>query len=179
MAKNKATNIELALNLSIPKEDLDVFESVSGDDGVGAYIANCVTNYLLAYAKGGLMLSPEDVREISDATGDEVASSADIVRAATRKAESSDSGDGLRVHIDPALVQNIQDSASVVGISVEDWLNNCWGHIIANGWLYEISANIRWIPFPIGRIRELEKAYGKPLDSSSSICDVLAEGLGA
>lgn len=180
MAKNtKAPSVELELNLSISKEDFEVFSSVS-DSQVNEYVSNCVLNYLSAYAKGGLMLSGDDVRDISVALGEDVSSSRDIVNAIKNPpVDQSESSGDFRIKVDPSLVDNIKGSADVLGITVEQWMNNCWGHIIANGWLYGISADIRWVPFPLGRIKEIEKAYGKPLDSSSSICEALSAGVKA
>lgn len=180
MAKSaKATNVNLNLSVSIPQEAYDVFKVVSGGP-VEEYVSKCVSSYLLAYASGGLMLSEDDVKAISEALGEEVGSSADIVIAITDKAPAVNEEQGeFLVKMDPSLAVNVKSSADVLGITVDQWLQNCWGHIMANGWLYGISGDIRWIPFDLNQIKEIEKAYGKSLDSSSSICNVLADRLGA
>lgn len=180
MAKSaKAINVNLNLSVSIPQEAYDVFEDVSGGS-VEEYVSKCVSGYLLAYANGGLMLSEDDVKAIGEALGDEVSSSADIVFAITNKAPATnEEGGEFLVKMDPSLAINAKSSADVLGITVSQWLQNCWGHIIANGWLYGISGDIRWIPFDLNRIKEIEKAYAKPLDSSSSICDALSGRLEA
>ena len=180
MAKSaEAANVDLNLIFSIPKEAYKVFESVSGES-VEEYLSKCVANYLSAYANGGLMLSEEDVQTISESLGDEGTSSSDVVSAITgQKLLASEEEGEFRIKIDPALVVNIKDSANVIGVTIDQWLNNCWGHIMANGWLYGISGDIRWIPFNLERIKEIEKEYGKPLDSSSSICALLSDLVGA
>lgn len=179
MAKStKSTNVQVNLSLSIPKEDHEVFESVA-QESVEDYLNTCVANYLSAYAKGGLMLSEDDIEEIGSAIGEEVTSSADIVNAVLRGSTSEeDSENTFKINIDPSLVLNIRGSAEVLGITVEQWLNTCWGHILANGWLYGISGDIRWIPFNLKEILEIEKNYGKPLDSSVSICNAITEKMG-
>lgn len=179
MAKSaKSTNVQVNLSLSIPKEDHEVFESVA-QESVEEYLNTCVANYLSAYAKGGLMLSEEDIEEIGAAIGEEVTSSDDIVNAVLHgSAPEKDDENSFKINIDPSLVMNIKSSAEVLGITVEQWLNTCWGHILANGWLYGISGDIRWIPFNLKEILEIEKVYGKPLDSSDSICKAITAQTG-
>jgi len=178
MAKSaKSTNVQVNLSLSIPKEDYEVFESVA-QESVEEYLNTCVSNYLSAYAKGGLMLSEHDIEEIGAAIGEEVASSSDIVNAIRHGSVPEDDENTLKISIDPSLNANIQESADVLGITKDQWVQNCWGHILANGWLYGISGDVRWIPFNVNKIIEIEKAYGKPLDSSTSICEALTAKTG-
>lgn len=178
MAKSaKSTNVQVNLSLSIPKEDHEVFESVA-QESVEEYLNTCVANYLSAYAKGGLMLSEDDIEEIGAVIGEEVTSSDDIVNAIRHGSVPEDDESTLKISIDPSLNANIKESADVLGITKEQWVQNCWGHILANGWLYGISGDIRWIPFELNKIVEIEKAYGKPLTSSSNICEALTAQMG-
>lgn len=180
MAKNtKSANVKLNLEVEISSAANEVFEDVA-PGAVKEYLTTCVENYLSAYANGGLMLSEADLEQIGQAIGEAVSSSSDIVNAVQgRKPDSDKNQNGVfEVRVDPSLVSNIQASADVLGISMQQWLENCWGHIIANGWLYGISGDIRWIPFELSKIVEAEKLLGKPLDSSSSICNALTEQAG-
>lgn len=179
MAKSaKSTNVQVNLSLSIPKEDHEVFESVA-QESVEEYLNTCVANYLSAYAKGGLMLSEDDIEQIGAAIGEEVTSSADIVNAIRHGSVPEDDDENtFKIKIDPSLTSNVKSSAEVLGITVDQWMNNCWGHIISNGWLYGISGDIRWVPFDLNKIMEIEKAYGKQLDSSDSICEALTAQMG-
>ena len=178
MAKSaKSTNVQVNLSLSIPKEDHEVFESVA-QESVEEYLNTCVANYLSAYAKGGLMLSEDDIEEIGAVIGEEVTSSDDIVNAIRHGSVPEDDESTLKISIDPSLNANIKESADVLGITKEQWVQNCWGHILANGWLYGISGDIRWIPFELNKIIEIEKTYGKPLDSSTNICEALTAQMG-
>jgi len=178
MAKSaKSTNVQVNLSLSIPKEDYEVFESVA-TESVEGYLNSCVSNYLSAYAKGGLMLSEDDIEQIGAAIGEEVTSSVDIVNAIRHGSVEDDDENTFKIKIDPSLTANVKSSADVLGITVDQWMNNCWGHIISNGWLYGISGDIRWVPFDLNKIMEIEKDYGKPLDSSNSICEALTAKTG-
>ena len=179
MAKNtKSTNVKLNLDVEISSAANEVFEEVA-PGAVKEYLTTCVENYLSAYANGGLMLSEDDLEEIGQAIGETVTSSADIVNAVQNGSTDSQDQEGVfKVQVDPSLVSNIQASADVLGITMEQWLQNCWGHILANGWLYGISGDIRWVPFNLPKILEIEKVYGKPLDSSESICEALTAQMG-
>jgi hypothetical protein len=169
MAKStKPTNVQVNLELSIPIKDYEVFEAVDPDN-VQAYLNTCVANYLSAYADGGLMLSGDDIQAMSEALGEDVTSSSDIVNAVINSVSEEDSDSVFKVVIDPSLKPNIEDSARVQGVTVDHWLTNCWSHIITNGWLYGVSGDIRWVPFTNQQLKLISEAAGKKLESSSDI----------
>jgi len=179
MAKNaKSKDVKINIELSIPQEVFDTFNAASGEN-VNEYITSCVSEHLLAYADGGLMLSGEDVAAIGEIIGDDVTSSSDVVRAVSAETSSNADETGVyKIYVDPSLVANVKTSADFIGVTIEQWMNTCWGHIMANGWLYGISGDIRWIPFDQKKIMDIEKEYGKPLNSSTSICDALTSKIG-
>ncbi len=169
MAKStKPTNVQVNLELSIPIKDYEVFEEVA-PDSVPEYLNTCVANYLSAYADGGLMLSGKDIQDMSDALGGDVTSSADIVNAVRNSVPEEDGQACYKVVIDPSLKPSIEEMADFQGVSVDQWMTNCWSHIITNGWLYGISGEIRWIPFTNSQMKEISDAIGKRVESSSDI----------
>jgi hypothetical protein len=173
MAKStKSTNVQVNLELSIPQSDYAVFEEVAAPQPVEDYVKACVTNYLSAYANGGLMLSAEDLTEIGEASGNEVTSSSDIVEAVKSGAGKS-TANSFQISVDPSLTVNIEDSAKFLGITPEQWVYNCWSHILANGWLYEVSNDVTWIPFSKDQCEVIRKAAGKDCKSSADFMDAV------
>lgn len=173
MAKStKPTNVQVNLELSIPIKDYEVFEEVA-PDSVTEYLNTCVANYLSAYADGGLMLSGKDIQDMSEALGEDVASSTDIVNAVKNSVPDEEDECSYKVVIDPSLKPNIEDSARFQGVTVDHWLTNCWSHIITNGWLYGISGDIRWVSFTNAQLKEISDAVGKRLESSADIVNAI------
>jgi hypothetical protein len=174
MAKStKSTNVQMNLELSIPQDDYAVFQEVAESQSVDEYVKACVTNYLSAYANGGLMLSVEDLEEISEVSGNEITSSSDIVDA-VKNTSANNEENCFNIHVDSSLMSNVEESARIIGISVEQWVYNCWGHILANGWLYGISADTTWIPLNKEQCKEIREIIGRDCTSSSDIMEAIA-----
>lgn len=174
MAKStKSTSVDLNLKLSIPQEDYNVLMEASRSKPVDEYVNDCVANYLSAYVNGGLMLSADDLSEIGEVTGVEVSSSSDIVDAVKNKSNTH-SPMSFHVSVDPSLMSNVEESARVLGISVEQWVYNCWGHILSNGWLYGISGDITWVSLSKDQCKVIRDIIGKDCTSSSDVMEAIA-----
>jgi predicted HicB family RNase H-like nuclease len=176
MAKStKSTNIQIPLELSIPQADHEVLEEAASKESISVqeYIHACVSKYLSAYANGGLMLSAEDLVAIGETSGQEITSSSDIVDAILSRAEDH-SPNSFTISVDPSVMANVEESARVIGVSIEQWVHNCWGHILANGWLYAISADTTWIPLSKDQCAKVRSVIGRDCTSSNDVMDAIA-----
>lgn len=173
MAKStKSTNVQVNLELSIPQADYAVFEEVAEPQPVEEYVKGCVSNYLSAYANGGLMLSADDLADIGQVCGSDITSSSDIVEA-VKSGAGKHTENSFQVSVDPSLMANVEESARVLGISVEQWVYNCWGHILANGWLYGISADTTWVALNKSQCETVRAIIGRDCTSSTDVMEAI------
>ena len=166
-------NEKIQIHLSIDVESVD-YEKMSNAATrsklpVSEFLNKAVSGYISGRANGGLMLSGVDIDRIKKTTGSDVSSPGDIVALAEKGVDMKDGKKGFYVDIDPSLLSHAEELSSSMGISVQEFVDQCWSFILANGWLHEINPDAHWIPFSVSHVRKLKEVVGDNLNSDTII----------
>lgn len=172
MAKNQ-DKLQLQLNIELDQADHSVFGVNAGKGGLQAFLKGCIETYLHQYANGGVMISPEEVGLINKSLPTPISSSEDIVSALKPKGRVQSGASTVPVVLDPTIMTPLMDAATFRGISVDDLIAECWGHILANGWLLDMSTDCRWVPFSRTDVEKIKKITGLDDVISTSIMKAL------
>ena len=156
MAKNR-----IAIEIELEDADQNTFSKAAGATGLGAFLKSCVESYLHEYATGGLLLTGPEIGRINKITGKPVQASSDIIDSIEKSAKQHKGQRVFQLEIDPALLETFKGYAEFQGVSLDEFVNQCWGEILANGWLYQMNTEITWVPFSPENIKYIKKAAGQ------------------
>lgn len=173
MARNVSTKSKIALELELENQDQETLSAAAGDSGLIPYVKACVEAYLREYANGGLLLSGQEVSRVSKIAKADVTSSEDVI-GLIEKAKRSDRGNStFQITLDPSLVDSFRQNAEFKGVTVDDLLQECWNHIHANGWLYQMNPDVLWIPLGGKELAEIKKISPEASATSRDIIELL------
>lgn len=170
MAKNNKNKIVLELELN--EQDFVTLKENAPEGDISAFVKDCSEQYLHEYSQGGLMLSADEVVRINKHAEKPVQNSADLVNLAEKAGKTKGGGKTFTVTLDPALVDSFKSQALFQGITVDDFIQQCWSHIIANGWLYQMSPDVTWIPFSEQDIKFIKTKTTTDVVTSKEVLEV-------
>ena len=164
-------NKEIHLKLLVDSADYEVMEKAASDRKLETlnFLQKAINNYITSRAGGGLMLTVNDLDRIRKTTGAVINVPADVVTAAEKGVGMKDGKKGFTVDIDPSLLSHATEMAGSMGITVQEFVEQCWSFVLANGWLHEINPEAHWIPFSPSHIRRLKDAVGENINSDTIV----------
>ena len=104
----------------------------------GEALASRASQMLDVIAEGGLILSTDDVAEISTNTGKPVENRRDVVKATEAKAYKRDGQLLLTALIDPAYEGPLQEAADMGGRTLQEHCSEVMNWALSQGWLLEV-----------------------------------------
>ena len=174
MAKNPSGKAVLALGLELDQRDLSTLtEAFKADGNPTETIKTCVENYLHEYANGGFVLTAEDVATMGKTLGKKVGDSKDIITALEDSAGNKKGSKVFKLEVDPALIGSFEDAAKMRGVTVEDYVTECWNYIHANGWMFNMNPDVAWVPFGGQDAEYLKSSTGSPVLTSTGVVNLL------
>lgn len=173
MARNIPTKSKIALELELADQDQEVLSTASGESGLVPFVKSCVEAYLHEYANGGLLLTGQEVARIGKAGKADVSKSDDVV-SLVEKAQRSNKGlRTFQITLDPSLIDSFQQNADFKGVSVDELLQECWNHIHANGWLYQMQPDVLWIPLSGKELAKIKETAPEAAVTSRDVIELL------
>lgn len=137
---------KVALEFELDSTDQKTLEDASGTGNLTAFLREAIEKYLHVYANGGLVIDSNDLAQISKSYGKAVSSSDDLIKA-VEGANKLNKGQRIFPFIlDPALLESFSGYAAFNGTSLDAFMQDCWGTILANGWLYQMAPDVTWVP---------------------------------
>lgn len=97
------------------------------------------------YANGGITLKPSEVVRLSKSIGKQVQSADDIVKSVEVSKENEDGQFTFKFSLDPSIVESYAGYARDQGISMRQFMEDCFQQVIFNGWLYEVDPHNKLI----------------------------------
>lgn len=174
MAKNTTVNkTKVALEFELDQQDHDVLAKAAGDSGLLPFLKSCAEAYFHEYSNGGLMLSGNEVSVINKASDKPVTSSEEVVNLVEKSQKTSKGNKKFEVTLDPALIESFQGVADFLGLSIEEFVNSCWAEIHANGWLYQMQPDVRWVPFSAKEVAKIKQSAKTDVLTSADILEVV------
>lgn len=167
MARNTPTKVKVALELEIDQQDYDTLASGSPGDLMKFLKAN-VGSYLHEYANGGLTVSGEEVERIKKAAQKSIETSDDIVTAVEKSKKRKGGQNLFEIELDPTLVASFEQNAQFLGVTMDEFIQMNWSHIHANGWLYQMLPDVRWVPFNVEDVKKIQALKGDESPVSSA-----------
>jgi hypothetical protein len=173
MARNATSKIKIAVEFELDPEDHEVLSGAAPAGGFAGFLKSCIEAYLHEYSNGGLMLSGPEVAQLSKAAKSEISSSTDIIKLIDQAGKSSRGLRTFQITLDPSLVDSFQQNADFKGMSVDELIQECWSHIHANGWLYQMMPDVFWVPLNEKTVGEIKKATKAETVTSDAVLEML------
>jgi hypothetical protein len=183
MSKHKTTPVTINLNLSLTPEVYEYLETNSGGD-VQKSLASWVAYYLTQQSQGGMMLTAVDhayLAKLRD--GKRFAKSVEVVKMIESALKRVDSQYTQHVPIDPAWIGPLQETAEMMGVTVEQLLTDLVNTVVENGWAYEWrpAHQIRFTEADFAKLQQfmgkvtffgsdlIQKLFGEPEAASEEV----------
>lgn len=171
MAKNSKNKIVLELELS--EQDYVTLKENSPEGDISNFVKTCSEAYLHEYSQGGLMLSADEVNRINKHAEKAVSNSSDIVNLAEKAGKTKSGSKTFTVTLDPALVDSFKAQAAFQGITVDEFIQQCWSFIHANGWLYQMNPDVTWIPLSDQDVKYIKTKVTADVVTSKEVLEVV------
>jgi len=173
MARNANTKTKIAIEFELDSRDQDVLSQAAPESGLVQFLRSCIEAYLHEYSNGGLMLSGEEVARITKAANKEILSSEDVIDAIEKAKSLSRGFKTFQITLDPSLVDSMQSLANFRNMTIDEFLQDCWGEIHANGWLGAMNPDVKWIPFSEKDAQEIRTSAKVDIITSADVMGVL------
>lgn len=157
MARNATSNkSKVVLEFDLNSQDQEVLTSAAGSAGLAAYLKACAEAYFHEYAQGGLLLTGNDMNRLKKAAGKDVESSDEILDLVEKSKGLKKGQNTYEITIDPALVDSFRHYAEANDWTIDEFLQSCWNHVHANGWLYTMLPDVYWVPLSVSEVNSIK-----------------------
>lgn len=170
MAKNKN---KVALEFELSEQDTKTLEEVAGKGNLTTFLKEWIEKALAVYANGGLTLEGNDLSQISKACGKSISTSEELIKAVEGANKLNKGQRVFQFVLDPALLESFSGYAEFNGTSLDVFMQDCWGQILANGWLYQMAPDVVWLALSRQLADEVKAASKDEVVTSDSIKKVL------
>ena len=171
MARNATSKMKIVLELEIDPQDEKTLSLAAGESSLASYLKACAEAYFHEFANGGLLLSGQEVDSISKTAKVEVSSSEQVVDLVEKSQKTQRGQKTVQISIDPALTESFQQMADFKGMTQDEFIQDCWSYIHANGWLYQMMPDVSWVPLGPKEISEIKKSTKAEVVTSKDVVD--------
>lgn len=172
MARNVSKS-KVVIEFDLNGEDQEVLESAAGKKGLAPFLKAYAEAYFHEVAQGGLLLTSADMISLKKASGKDIQSSEEILELVEKGKKLSKGNHTFEITLDPALVDSFRQNADFMGITVDEFLQDCWSHIHANGWLYQVMPDVNWVPLNSSDVKAIKEATNTEIVTSSDIVEMV------
>lgn len=134
MATNKSVDIPLQVNLT--QSAYDILAAGIKDQPVAVGLAQKATVIFDNLANGGVLLTPDQVRKIEQASRKEINRGADVVAAVQGGNNIEEDAKVRKWRLDPVYDDPLEEMARTTGRSVDDLLSDMMNMAIENNWIF-------------------------------------------
>jgi len=163
--------VQIHLSLEIDPTDYEKMSNAAAKSKIPVpdFLNRAISGYISGRANGGLMLSGNDIDRIKKTTGSSISTPGDVVSLAEKGVDMKDGKRGFYVEIDPSLLAHADEMSKSMGITIQEFVDQCWSFILANGWLHEVNPDAHWIPFSIAHVRKIKEVVGDHINSDTIV----------
>jgi hypothetical protein len=157
--------LTVPVELSISKESYDKISALKKSEGsqsIALAINIMCSQFLNAYANGGVLVKPENMEKVEKALG-KINSDLDLVEAVQKSRGLEDGLHTLKVSIDPALWPALEEFSKTISLTPEQVMDDIAHRIVRDSFAYYINTQ-QWEPviyLTEAQGRKLEKLLGK------------------
>lgn len=147
MAKPQTVTIPLDLEISKDSYNKLVAVKKTQDNSylTGVALAAMCSQFLDAYANGGVLVRPDNIKKIEEACDAKVDNDVQIVHQ-IQKATNRDEGQfATVVKIDPALFPALKEHARTIGWSIEEVLDDIANRVVRDSLAFYVNSEA-WQP---------------------------------
>lgn len=140
-----ASTKNIQMEITVPSNDYQrIVDSDKSGNSVETF-RKLAEYFFHTYANGGLLLKPQDVSRLSKSIGKTVSGPEDLILAIEKANNNEDGQSVYKLILDPAALEPYKEYAKFQGLTLEEFVQDCFLQIVDNGWLYNIDLSTRLI----------------------------------
>ena len=179
MAK-KADKVLIALEMSLTQEQA---ESLSGmladsDESDSAKIRRVVEESMAEIAKGGMIITADELSKIQQATNIDPTCGEDLLPFLEAGAAMEAGHNVVRVRFDPTVYEGYRQHAEIQGREVEDLFQEVIDKAIDEEWMYSMEPRPHRILMTPEDHNSLEEVLGEKFEDGTKLAGMIRRVLG-
>ncbi len=160
---------KIPITLTLTQRTYDVLAATVKDQPVERTLAGRAEVLLENIATGGMVLSPDQVRNIENVTGKEINRGADIVAAVQAANDMEENSFVHKVTVDPIWKEPLEQKAVETGRTVDQLLTDAVAIGFENNWIYGMVPDNPPIFFTNADLAYWQRETGKPRPSGADV----------